>query len=66
MSKPSLEERVKLFNSLSLPGQPMMMHMGTSYLVKDLWDEVERLRKLVPQTSESDNWGSMSSGMNDD
>ncbi len=48
--KPSLEERVQQFNSLRLPGQPMGMHMGTSYLVNDLWralkeanDRAERL-----------------------
>ena len=43
-----LEERVRKFNSLSLPGQPMGMHMGTSYLVNDLWREVQRLRGLTP------------------
>lgn len=43
-----LEERVKKFNSLQLPGQPMSMHMGTSYLVNDLWREVQRLRSLPP------------------
>ena len=42
-----LEERVYKFNSLSLPGQPMGMHMGTSYLVNDLWREVKRLRGLT-------------------
>ena len=40
-----LEERVYQFNTLKLPGQPMSMHMGTSYLVNDLWREVQRLRK---------------------
>lgn len=44
-----LEERVYKFNSLSLPGQPMGMHMGTSYLVNDLWREVKRLRGLTPR-----------------
>lgn len=39
-----LEKRVQQFNSLSLPGQPMGMHMGTSYLVNDLWREIQRLR----------------------
>ena len=39
-----LEERVLQFNTLQLPGQPMAMHMGTSYLVNDLWAEVKRLR----------------------
>jgi len=39
-----LAERVKKFNALELPGQPRTMHMGTSYLVNDLWAEVKRLR----------------------
>lgn len=34
---PSLDERVQMFNSLRLPGQGISMHMGTSYLVNDLW-----------------------------
>ena len=41
----NLEERVQQFRRLELPGQPMMMHMGTSYLVEDLWAEVKRLRE---------------------
>lgn len=49
MSKPkqtdSLKDRVEQFMMLKLPGQPMMMHMGTSYLVQDLWYEVKRLQK---------------------
>lgn len=44
MEKQDLETRVQKFNSLQLPGQPMAMHMGTSYLVEDLWKEVQRLR----------------------
>lgn len=44
MSKPNLKERVQAFNALELPGQPQMMHMATSYLVADLWAEIERLR----------------------
>lgn len=36
-----LSERVKKFNTLALPGQSPMMHMGTNYLVNDLWREVE-------------------------
>ena len=39
-----LEEKVKQFNSHSLPGQPMAAHMGTAYLVNDLWREVQKLR----------------------
>lgn len=37
---PSLEDRVMKFRMLALPGQPPMMHMGTSYLVEDLWREL--------------------------
>ena len=36
-----LRERVAQFNCLELPGQPMGMHMGTSYLINDLWRELE-------------------------
>jgi len=39
----SLEERVLAFQRLELPGQPIGMHMGTSYLVNDLWKEVQHL-----------------------
>lgn len=39
-----LDERVFQFNSLELPGQPMGMHMGTSYLISDLWATVQRLK----------------------
>jgi len=31
-----LEERVLQYKTLQLPGQPMMTHMGTSYLIDDL------------------------------
>jgi len=47
-----LEERVCKFNSLSLPGQPMGMHMGTSYLVNELWREIKRLRGLTPRAGD--------------
>jgi hypothetical protein len=46
-----LEKRVKQFNTLSLPGQSMSMHMGTLYLVNDLWREVERLRGVEAAAS---------------
>lgn len=36
-----LRDRVNKFNMLELPGQPMGMHMGTSYLVNDLWHELQ-------------------------
>lgn len=39
-----LKERVQQFQTLRLPGQGMSMHMGTSYLVSDLWREVTKLR----------------------
>lgn len=40
----NLEMRVEMFLAMELPGQPKMMHMGTSHLVHDLWREVQRLR----------------------
>jgi hypothetical protein len=43
----SLEDRVNKFNALELPGQPKMMHMGTSYLVNDLWREVKQLTERL-------------------
>jgi hypothetical protein len=49
MSEPEkkcdLEDRVRKFSTLELPGQPTGVHMGTSYLVNDLWREVQRLRR---------------------
>ena len=45
--KKSLEERVTAFNMMELPGQPRFMHMGTSYLVNDLWQEIQRLQREV-------------------
>lgn len=56
-SKDDLEERVQQFNRLALPGQPLGMHMGTSYLVDDLWREVQRLRKIETAARElSERW----------
>lgn len=47
-----LDERVKQFKMMKLPGQPLATHMGTSYLVNDLdrerghfQKECERLRE---------------------
>jgi hypothetical protein len=45
-----LKDRVLQFHSLTLPGQPMGMHMGTSYLVSDLLKMVEEL--AAPLTEE--------------
>ena len=48
MTKPDdIEERVEKFNRMELPGQMPMMHMGTAYLVNDLWREVQRLRAFI-------------------
>jgi hypothetical protein len=45
-----LRERVMQFMSGRLPGQPIGMHMGTSYLVNDLWraheEAIATLREL--------------------
>ena len=43
----TLQERVNLFNQMALPGQPLGMHMGTSYLVNDLARENKRLREKI-------------------
>ena len=42
-----LKDRVIKFKCIELPGQPMMMHMGTSYLVNDLWSALERQEKEI-------------------
>ena len=45
----SLEERVKQFEMMRLPGQPRAIHMGTSYLINDLWREVKKLRGALDE-----------------
>lgn len=47
--KDDLQDRVNKFRMMELPGQPFGMHMGTMYLVNDLWREVEQLRRQVEQ-----------------
>ena len=47
----SLEERVRLFRTLRLPGQGLSMHMGTAYLVGDLWKRIEELEADLKLTS---------------
>lgn len=42
-----LETRVEQFAMLELPGQPRGMHMGTSYLVEDLWRELKKARQII-------------------
>jgi len=53
-----LEKRVMQFNTLSLPGQPFGMHMGTSYLVFDLWQAVmelsDKIKTLEAATGEGE------------
>jgi hypothetical protein len=44
--QPDLATRVQQFVCMELPGQPRGMHMGTSYLVNDLWSEIQRLRAI--------------------
>ena len=48
----TLKERVEAFATMQLPGQPPMMHMGTSYLVNDLWREIQRLNAALSMTRE--------------
>lgn len=42
-----LESRVESFSLMELPGQPRFMHLGTSYLVNDLWREVKHLKGVL-------------------
>ena len=51
-----LEERVYKFQTGELPGQPMSKHMGTSYLVNDLWKEVKRLRRIETIAKDVNTW----------
>src|ERR1700677_2040749 len=51
-SKDDLGDKVMKFKALELPGQPMMMHMGTSHLVDELWREVLRLRRKIEAISQ--------------
>ena len=44
-----LETRVYKFEMMELPGQPRIMHMGTAYLVMDLWRAVKKLRKQLKE-----------------
>jgi hypothetical protein len=52
--KGSLQERVNLFNQMALPGQPLGMHMGTSYLVNDLMREIAELREALKPLADLD------------
>lgn len=45
MTELSLEERIKLFKSMS--GQSMVVYTVASFLVSDLWIEVQRLRAIL-------------------
>jgi len=40
-----LQDRVLKFKLMELPGQMRVMHMGTSYLIRDLMEEILRLNK---------------------
>ena len=42
-----LENRTQVFLSLDLPGQLPVVHLGTLYLVLDLWEEVKKLRAEI-------------------
>jgi len=48
-----LRKRVEAFQLRELPGQPLMMHMGTLYLVNDLWRALqESTAEARPATQE--------------
>ena len=42
-----LKERVRQYNLMQLPGQPMVMHMGTAYLIQDLARHLATAEKLL-------------------
>ena len=44
-----LEERVLQYKMMQLPGQPMITHMGTSYLIDDLLTALKELSALRAQ-----------------
>jgi hypothetical protein len=48
-----LDERVDQFRLMELPGQPMMMHMGTHRLAQDLHAELKRVRARVAELKAS-------------
>ena len=49
----NIEERYRQFQVMELPGQPRSMHMGTSYLVNDMWAEIKRLRAALEKIAGS-------------
>lgn len=48
-SADDLHVRVGQFQRMELPGQPMVMHTGTLYLVNELYREVLRQRDMIEQ-----------------
>jgi hypothetical protein len=56
VSEPSLKDRVLLYNLMQLPGQPQMMHVGSSNLVNDLAAEVTRLTAALALRTPADGW----------
>ena len=46
-----LKERISKFDMLQLPGQPQGMHMGTAYLIGDLWSEFQKFRTSMRDRS---------------
>ena len=51
----TLEERAVAFQMLELPGQPMMMHVGTASLVNDLSSRIKELEAgIVPEATSLD------------
>ena len=51
-SREEIEKRYEQFRCLELPGQPRMMHMGTSYLVNDLHKALTAAEKERDQLAE--------------
>lgn len=43
----TLSDRVAAFDMMSLPGQPRIMHVGTSRLIHDLWKLAQERNRLL-------------------
>jgi len=52
--RPSLEDRVRMFQNGQLKDQPEKLHMPTAILIQDLMGEIQRLRNEVAELSEAD------------
>jgi len=55
----TLDDRILQFKMLQLPGQPRMMHMGTSYLISDMEKEIKLLRTAIARYGDRSRMGTV-------